>query len=321
MNLDVYVFNAFKTNATNTAESGNYLISGKGTESTKQNTNEVTSDRNSTGPVTTSNTTNSSYQGTESTKQRVTVSQISTAKPPSTTSNNTNSSYQEKSPCLSKEGVAIVVPYRNREEHLRVFIEEIVPFIQRQNISFHIFIIEQSQKAGFNRAKLFNIGFKESKSVGNFSCFIFHDVDLIPTSPDNYYCCESNPKHMSVGNEKFNFKLPYGDYVGGVLAMTTESFLKTNGFSNAYFGWGGEDDDMNVRIKSAGLKTVRPSIIVGRYKALRHVQAVPGQDRFKLVETAKQRITSDGIYTLNYTLLAKNTDGLTTHIKADIDAT
>ena len=31
MNLDVYVFNAFKTKATNTAESGNYLISGKGT--------------------------------------------------------------------------------------------------------------------------------------------------------------------------------------------------------------------------------------------------------------------------------------------------
>ncbi|KAH3866176.1 hypothetical protein DPMN_029233 [Dreissena polymorpha] len=30
MNLDVYVSNAFKTKATNTAESGNYLISGKG---------------------------------------------------------------------------------------------------------------------------------------------------------------------------------------------------------------------------------------------------------------------------------------------------
>ncbi|KAH3888447.1 hypothetical protein DPMN_012482 [Dreissena polymorpha] len=81
-------------------------------------------------------------------------------------------------------------------------------------------------------------------------------------------------------------RLPYVDYVGGVLAMTKESFLKMNGFANVYFRWGGKDDDMNIR--------------------------------WKLLVTAKTRITKDGIHTLNYTLLAKNSDEVTTHIIAEI---
>ena len=42
-------------------------------------------------------------------------------------------------------------------------------------------------------------------------------------------------------------RLPYKTYVGGVLAMTSAHFMAVNGYSNLYFGWGGEDDDMSRR--------------------------------------------------------------------------
>lgn len=39
-------------------------------------------------------------------------------------------------------------------------------------------------------------------------------------------------------------RLPYKDIFGGVSALTKDQFIKVNGFSNEFWGWGGEDDDM-----------------------------------------------------------------------------
>jgi hypothetical protein len=37
--------------------------------------------------------------------------------------------------------------------------------------------------------------------------------------------------------------------VGGALALRTTHMRKVNGWSNQFWGWGGEDDDMALRIK------------------------------------------------------------------------
>ena len=34
---------------------------------------------------------------------------------------------------------------------------------------------------------------------------------------------------------------------GGVTAFTAEQFKNANGFSNLFYGWGGEDDDIYNR--------------------------------------------------------------------------
>ena len=59
--------------------------------------------------------------------------------------------------------------------------------------------------------------------------------------------------------DTLHYKLPYPDIFGGVVALTKEQFKNVNGFSNQFWGWGGEDDDMNYRIKKKKYKISRYS--------------------------------------------------------------
>ena len=43
------------------------------------------------------------------------------------------------------------------------------------------------------------------------------------------------------------FRLPYASIFGGVGSFTKEQFENINGFSNKFWGWGGEDDDLYRR--------------------------------------------------------------------------
>lgn len=39
----------------------------------------------------------------------------------------------------------------------------------------------------------------------------------------------------------------YANHFGGVAAFSRAQYLKVNGHSNMYLGWGGEDDNLNYR--------------------------------------------------------------------------
>jgi hypothetical protein len=58
----------------------------------------------------------------------------------------------------------------------------------------------------FNRAILFNIGFKEVQKFDNYRCFIFHDVDLLPEDDTNMYNCPTSPRHMCPAVDKFFYR-------------------------------------------------------------------------------------------------------------------
>lgn len=56
--------------------------------------------------------------------------------------------------------------------------------------------------------------------------------------------------------------------------------ITLNGFSNIYWGWGGEDDDMSRRISYHGFRISRPPAKYARYTMLKHAKDTPNPDRF-----------------------------------------
>ncbi|KAK2179510.1 hypothetical protein NP493_484g03000 [Ridgeia piscesae] len=202
--------------------------------------------------------------------------------------------------CKALHRVAIIIPYRDRESHLRVFFNHMHPLLQRQQLDYGIFVIEEAPGIKFNRAMLMNIGFVEASKLYNYQCFIFHDVDLLPEDDRNIYSCPDQPRHMSAAVNTLDYKLPYPEIYGGVSALKKEQFEKVNGFSNKFFGWGGEDDDMWVRINNAGLKVIRYPLDIARYTMLGHKKDEPNPERYKYLYSAEKRLKTDGINSLIY---------------------
>ncbi|KAM5194038.1 beta-1,4-galactosyltransferase 1 isoform 2-T2 [Mantella aurantiaca] len=149
--------------------------------------------------------------------------------------------------CKSLQKVALIIPFRKRDEHLKYWLYYLHPILQRQQLDYGIYVINQDGDAIFNRAKLLNIGFIEALKEYDYNCFVFSDVDLIPMDDRNIYKCYNQPRHLSVSMDKFGFGLPYNQYFGGVSALSKDQFQRINGFPNNYWGWGGEDDDIYNR--------------------------------------------------------------------------
>lgn len=171
--------------------------------------------------------------------------------------------------------VAIIVPFRdlhveqNRRSHLTRFISEL-PAIISSKISelgytlktptFQIIIVEQSNdNRKFNRGKLLNIGFEISRREFFSNVFIFHDVDLLPSSDlvQEYFKIPSdNPIHIARVWSRYN-KNPR--YFGGIVSFSEEMYVRINGFPNNFWGWGGEDDEMYNRVQEVGLSPIAPN--------------------------------------------------------------
>ncbi|XP_016132634.1 beta-1,4-galactosyltransferase 6 [Sinocyclocheilus grahami] len=105
-------------------------------------------------------------------------------------------------------------------------------------------------------------------------------------------------KHLDIQN----VRLPYNEFFGGVSGLTVEQFLKINGFPNAFWGWGGEDDDLWNRVHYAGFNVTRPEGDIGKYKSIPHHHRGEVQflGRYKLLRYSKERQHLDGLNNLQY---------------------
>ena len=149
-----------------------------------------------------------------------------------------------------KDKLAIIVPYRDRQEHLDVFVPHMREFLKDKGIDYTIFIAEQTDDRPFNYGKLCNIATKE---VGEeYTYFAFHDIDMLPISDECDYGYPDSPTHLATNVEAHNNELPYPQYFGGVVLISREDFENANGYSNEYWGYGFEDLDLLYRLQRSG---------------------------------------------------------------------
>lgn len=224
---------------------------------------------------------------------------------------------------MKNKKLCIVVPYRDREAHLSQFLPAMDEYLTMQNIDYIISIIEQQPGTAFNRAKLLNVGFdftKTSNEGSPYDYYCFHDVDMLPEESDYDYC--DIPTHLAGRAQQFGYRLPYPGYFGGVTIFDRESFVKINGYSNDYWGWGAEDDDAFNRCTIMGIAPRRKD---GKYRSLDHTRHIDQIEYHKNVDRLRSMTNfydgnkfTEGLSTLDYEVLDTHISERYIHIKVKI---
>lgn len=173
--------------------------------------------------------------------------------------------------------LGIIVPYREREQHMAQFIPHVSAYFARdkidRNISYRVLFVEQSKQYPFNRGILKNIGFQLLEDETDYVCF--HDIDYLPIWSDYspvagptaivWYGAESRP--VAPGRSQARVTHNLDDFYGGAVMVNNDDFRHVNGYANDYWGWGLEDLDLKSRFDAAGIPWQRRK---GTYLALDH---------------------------------------------------
>jgi glycosyltransferase involved in cell wall biosynthesis len=140
---------------------------------------------------------------------------------------------------MAEKKLAIVVPVKNRQAYLDVFLEAIPAYLEKVNglHDFKIFVAEQVDEVPFNLSLSRNIGARFALDEDRFDYLIFHDVDLIPVENVDYGYREKNVCwFMKAGTCKIH----------------KQALLDANGYNPSIWGWCSEDYEFYSRVCDFG---------------------------------------------------------------------
>jgi hypothetical protein len=206
--------------------------------------------------------------------------------------------------------LAIIVPYRDRTEHLAAFVRHVPMYFERdkldRQITHAIHIVEQTGRAPFNRGKLLNCGYVLARDA---DYFCFHDVDYLPIWAD--YSWSPHPARLIWHG--LRMQEDPENFFGAVTLFDKPVFERVNGFPNSYWGWGFEDTELRLRCMFGGIGFERRD---GTYYPLPHDDPAfsptneltePARKTFALYESRRPRMAAlmreDGLTNLNFTRL------------------
>jgi hypothetical protein len=129
--------------------------------------------------------------------------------------------------------------------------------------------------------------------------------------------------HLATAASQFGGEMPYGNYFGGVTMFDRTSFRKINGFSNEYWGWGLEDDDLRERCKTYGVTITHRE--GGKFDSLPHPKHENDPSKEALDSYHKRAglpsaIATDGLSTCVYSLVDSKAGAFTTWLLVDVGA-
>ena len=108
-----------------------------------------------------------------------------------------------------------LTPY---QDNLYIFLYNMHPYLQRQQLKYTIFLVEQINDSPFNKGILNNAAFNEiilnknsffksDNDYFDYDCVMYHDVDLLPTDDLNLYSCPTDkPVHYSILVDNIDYK-------------------------------------------------------------------------------------------------------------------
>jgi hypothetical protein len=139
--------------------------------------------------------------------------------------------------------MVFIIPYRNRESHLRFFINHMTTLLEDfPKSDYEFYIIHQDDDRPFNRGAIKNIGFlyvktKYPKDYLHMT-LVFNDVDTMPEHKNyiDYRTTHGVIKHFC----GFMYTL------GGIVSITGADFERISGYPN-FWAWGFEDNTLNQR--------------------------------------------------------------------------
>jgi hypothetical protein len=137
-----------------------------------------------------------------------------------------------------------IIPYRNRNAHLQEFIQRFTGYLEGKGIDAHFYVIHQITPGAFNRGAMLNVGFLEVCKIRPDGLFIFHDVDIYPTSWGSI-SYDTPPNHI-------RHAIGLNENLGGICCFWKKEFETINGFPN-YYGWGIEDNTIFYRAQKHGI--------------------------------------------------------------------
>mmetsp|Transcript_7881 Transcript_7881/g.18422 ORF Transcript_7881/g.18422 Transcript_7881/m.18422 type:complete len:936 (+) Transcript_7881:134-2941(+) len=268
--------------------------------------------------------------------------------------------------------IAVMIPFRDREGHLEKFKEYWRWFAKEGSgapgtVRWEIMVMEQFDSVVFNRGWCFNVGLaiasvqtsaspEISADMGiPYNCAIIQDIDYLPEKGVDYSQCQV-PIQLSAEIDRYNWRTPYLESAGGIVGANHTHWYQINGFSNDYFGWGGEDDELHHRFRlnkllfgdchpfctendpkkgRIGISIKRPAKGKGRFSgeymhSANHTKRITDCAAYKRnlgllqeIRRGGQRWRGDGMYNLAFRIVAHEVDtsdsqyGITyRHIKA-----
>jgi hypothetical protein len=233
----------------------------------------------------------------------------------------------------SKIKTAIITIYRdngsgNREKQKEIFLKTMSKLLEPYG-TYHIYVIEQSDDGNkFNIGKLKNIGF-DIASKQKYDNYVFTDIDMIPDSDliEYYFKKCKYPVHLAHKGTRYNSKNT-NIFFGAVNMFSKTQFQNINGYPNNFWGWGGEDDELLLRINDCKMNINIPSIgsvidieeTNNREVTIKNKLVNLNKESSKYEKLAVHANTwnKNGINKLNYNIISTVNDNVITHCIVDL---